>query len=90
MGGATSGLALFALVLPQIASAFNPTKLGTALLTVALALLTAAGQRLLERRNQRRALENAVRVWPPARLGVAALSTLGVYPPRGAGGKPKP
>src|SRR5919199_6014618 len=90
VGGATSGLALFALLLPQIASTFNPTKLGTALLTIALALLTAAGQRVLERRSQRRTLDKALRVWPPERLGVADLATLGVYPPRGVGGEPQP
>ena len=64
--GAAGGLALFAVVLPQLASAFNPTKLATALLATAVALLTAAGDRWLQLRKQRRTLETAVRAWPPA------------------------
>jgi hypothetical protein len=50
---------------------------------VAIALLTTAGQRLIERYSQRRALDNALRAWPPRRLGAADLATLGVYPPGG-------
>ncbi len=88
--GAAGGLALAALVLPQLASTLNPTHLGLALLTIALALLTSAGQRWVERYKQERALRNAMRVWPPERMGVADPATLGVYPPRTASGEPEP
>lgn len=88
--GLAGGIALAALVLPQLASTFNPTKLGTALLAIVLALLTTAVQRWLERSKQRAALASAVRTWPPERLGAAELATLGVYPARGPGGKPDP
>ena len=88
--GAAGGIALAALLLPQLASTLNPTKLGGALLAVALALLTTTAQHLNQRRKQRAALEGALRVWPPARLGAADLATLGVYPANDEEGEPAP
>ena len=88
--GTAGGLALAALLLPQIASTLKPTDLGAALLAIAIALLTTIGQRLIERYSQRRALENALRAWPPQRLGAADPATLGVYPAIGPGGRPEP
>jgi len=88
--GAVGGVALFAVALPQLASTFNPTKLGTALLTVAAALVTAAGDRWIQLYKQRKALETAVRVWPPERLRAHDPATLGVYPPRDRDGNPQP
>ncbi|HEY5318389.1 MAG TPA: hypothetical protein VIJ20_10440 [Solirubrobacteraceae bacterium] len=86
--GAAGGLALAALLLPQLASTLNPTKLGAALLAIVLALLSTGAQHLNQRRKQRAALEGALRVWPPTRLGAADLAALGVYPPRDADGRP--
>lgn len=77
-------------MLPQVASTFNPTKIATALLAIAVALVTAAGDRWLQLRKQRRVLETSVRAWPPERLGEADPATLGVYPPRNSDGKPEP
>ncbi|MDX6692368.1 MAG: hypothetical protein QOG15_3825 [Solirubrobacteraceae bacterium] len=88
--GLAGGIAVAALVLPQLASTFNPTKLGTALLAIVLALLTTAVQRWLERTKQRGALASAVRTWPPQRLAGADLGALGVFPARGSDGKPEP
>ena len=88
--GAVGGVALFAVALPQLASTFNPTKLGTALLTVAAALVTAAGDRWIQLYKQRKALETAVRAWPPERLRAHDPATLGVYPPRDRDGNPQP
>jgi hypothetical protein len=88
--GTAGGLALAALLLPQIASTLKPTDLGAALLAIAIALLTTIGQRLIERYSYGRALENALRAWPPERLGAADPATLGVYPATGPGGQPEP
>ena len=88
--GAVGGVALFAVALPQLASTFNPTKLGTALLTVTAALVTAAGDRWVQLYRQRKALETAVRAWPPERLRAHDPATLGVYPPRDRDGNPQP
>ena len=88
--GAVGGVALFAVALPQLASTFNPTKLATALLTVTAALLTAAGDRWIQLYKQRKALETAVRAWPPERLRAHDPATLGVYPPRDRDGNPQP
>ena len=61
----------------------NPTKLGTTLLTIAIALATTALERVLDRRGQRRALQGAVRRWPPERLAAADPGALGVFPQPG-------
>jgi hypothetical protein len=87
---AAGAFALFGVVLPQLVSTFNPTKLATALVTVAAALVTAAGNRWIELSKQRRVLESSLRTWPPERLSEADPATLGVYPPRGPDGKPEP
>jgi hypothetical protein len=87
---AAGAFALFGVVLPQLVSTFNPTKLATALVTVAAALVTAAGNRWIELSKQRRVLESSLRMWPPERLGEADPATLGVYPPRGPDGNPEP
>jgi len=86
--GVAGGLALAGLLLPEVASTLRPTAAGTALVAIALALVTTAGQRWIERRRQRSELVNAVRAWPPERLRVADPATLGVYPPRGDDGEP--
>ena len=87
---AAGAFALFGVVLPQLVSTFNPTKLATALVTVAAALVTAAGNRWIELSKQRRVLESSLRTWPPERLSEADPAALGVYPPRGPDGKPEP
>jgi hypothetical protein len=84
---ATTVLAFVALLVPGIAGALNLTTLGKVLSLAAVALLTAAGQRLAKRLKDRQAVSDAVRVWPPEPLGVARLETLGVFPARGATGR---
>jgi hypothetical protein len=86
--GAAGGVALTALVLPALASTVKPTTLGSALLTVAIALLTITAQRSRDRHKQRSELEGALRTWPPASLAGADVKTLGVFPGGGSDGRP--
>jgi hypothetical protein len=84
---ATTVLAFVALLVPGIADALNLSTLGKTLSLAAIALLTAAAQRLAKRFRDRQGVSDAVRVWPPEPLGAARLETLGVFPARGATGR---
>lgn len=86
--GAVGGLAVATLVLPQLANTVRPTALGTLLVTLFLAFLGASVQRLNSCYSERRALESALRVWPPQTLRTTDMSALGVYPATGDRAEP--
>lgn len=87
--GVTAFLGFVGVVVPTLANVLNPTLTLNAVVAVAIGATTAIVQRALARLSQRRALEGALRVWPPRRLAKAQLAPLGVYPPYEPDGEPK-